>query len=67
MAYAYEPGAAQPRKGADQDGDILKEFKVSSAFSLPFPIPKTLAANVAINKTSGSRWTATPPRLLRLG
>lgn len=29
MAYAYEPGLAQPRKGADQDADILKEFKVS--------------------------------------
>lgn len=32
MAYAYEPGLAQPRKGADEDANILKEFKVG-----PFP------------------------------
>lgn len=33
MAYSYpDPGAQQtpPRKGADQDQDILREFKVST-------------------------------------
>lgn len=67
MAYAYEPGLAQPRKGADQDADILKEFKVSRlspsvVFSLcSHALVARLSTSASLNTIDGGWLASTSP------
>lgn len=67
MAYAYEPGLAQPRKGADEDANILKEFKVGPFPPLP-PCPLLSAFALAaglLDTDTNRKHDASPHPLVR--